>query len=185
MIMKYLDPLISAVLGRLSERERFLVTSGTLAAFLLIGLLTAAVLGSKSRQVRHRVAVKSQQLQEVLDHEGAYKEQERARQKQLASLQRQHVQLVSHAEQAAKDAGVQIDQLQPEEGEAAVGGVRESRLSLRVADLSADRLQAFVQNMERGDAVVQVRRLQVRRPYKKDTAEANLTVVTYRVEGAR
>ena len=100
----------------------------------------------------------------------------------LKSLSGSNLRLVSLAEEAAKTAGIEIGQLRPEDGEPGSDGVYESRVDLRAAGQSVDRLQEFVNLIEGGPGIIVVRHVKLTRPYNKDLAEVELSVSTFKMK---
>ena len=183
MIGRLVESLRQAF-GRLTERQQFTVVSagaGTLLfALLLFGLLIASGIHAAER----RVKIKSGQFTEVLDQQSIYRARQQQRDEQMRALGRTRMRLVSVVEQVARQAGVDIGQLRPDDSEPTADGVVESRVDLRASGLSADRLQKFLSLLENSPGVVVVRRLKVTRPYRKDVVDVELTVTTYRLKGS-
>ena len=100
--------------------------------------------------------------------------------KKLADLDKNKVRLVSLVEDVARQAGVEIGQLRPEDSEPSPEGVVESRVDLRASDISVDRLQDFLERLDKAPGVVVVRRLKVTKPYRRDTLNVEMTVTTYK-----
>ena len=168
--------------GRLTQREQFMaIGAGAVATLLLLTLIGYQVSRLITKEQR-RVQVKTQQLMEVLSLQGEYKAREQERADRLRTLGRSTVRLVSLVEDAAKQSGVDIGQLRPEDGEPSADGVIESRVDLRASGLSGDRLQDFLVKLEGGSGIVMVRRLKITRPYRKDVADVELTVTTYKLK---
>lgn len=169
--------------GRLSQREQFTALGvGALACLVLLLSVGAQVSGAITHEQR-RVRDKGEQLAAVLALQGEYKTRQLEHAERLRTLGRSNVRLVSLVEDSARQAGVDIGQLRPEEGEPGSDGVVESRVDLRAAGLSADRLQDFLGRLEGAAGIVVVRRLKVERPYHRDLADIDLSVSTFRLRG--
>lgn len=167
---------------RLSQREQLLVLACAAAVGLVVVLGVGFGLSNAISKAEHRVKIKTDQLGEVLRLQGEYRARQRDREQRLRELGRSKVRLVSVVEEAARNAGVNIGQLRPEDGEPNADGVVESRVDLRAQDLSADRLQEFLSRLEKAPGGVSIRRLQVDRPYRKDTVNVEMTIVTYQMK---
>ena len=175
-----LEPL-RAAFGRLTQQEQLMVMAGVgVVVVLFLIILSLAVSGAIDR-AEHRVTVKTDQLTQVLQLQGEYRARALEREARLKELGRR---LVSVVEDTARQAGVEIGQLKPEEGEASPEGIVESRVDLKASNLSADRLQDFLSRLEKGPGVVIVRRLKVTRPYKRDTVDVEMTVTTFKLKAA-
>ena len=171
-----------AAFERLTQREQVIavaVAAGTI--FLLLLTIGLSVSGAIDR-AEHRVKVKTDQLTQVLALQGEYKAREVQRQARLKEIGRSSTRLVSLVEDTARQAGVEIGQLRPEDGEPNTEGIVESRVDLRATNLSADRLQDFLSRLETAPGVVIVRRLKVTRPFRKDTVDVEITVTTFHLK---
>lgn len=168
--------------GRFTQREQFMVVgcAAVLAVFILLLIGWGVSRGIAS--VENRVQVKTQQLKDVLALQGEYKARQQEQASRLKTLGGSPVRLVSLVEEAAKASGVEIGQLRPEDGDPGADGVVESRVDLRASGLSADRLQEFLNRIESAPGVVVVRHLKVSRPYRKDTAEVEISVSTFKLK---
>ncbi len=175
------DPLRSRF-ERLNAREQAIVSGGGAAAVLLVLLLIGSFLSSSISSVQRRISSKSSQLAEVVQLESEYKAREAERTQRLAELERSNVRLVTVIEKAAQTAGFEIGQIRPEEGEPNDEGVVESRVDLRASDLTINRLERFLTEIEKTPGLVIVRRLQIDKPYRKDTLNIEMTVATYKIE---
>jgi hypothetical protein len=131
-------------------------------------------------KAEHRVKVKKAALQEVLQLQGTYKARQREHASKMRVLAQNPVRLVSLVEESARQTGVELGQLRPEDGEPNADGIAESRVDLRATGLSADKLQDFLQRLEQAPGVVVIRRLRMHRPYQKDTVDVELTLNTYK-----
>jgi hypothetical protein len=170
--------------SRLTQREQMLVVGGGLAGMFLTFLLTSLLVGGAIARKSHALEVKTGQLAQVLALRGEYQARQEERAQRLRTLGSSNVRLVSLVEEAARQAGIEIGQLRPEDGEPSPEGIIESRVDLRAAGLSADRLQEFLNLLEAGRGIVVVRHLKIVRPYRKDVAEMELTVSTFKLKSA-
>ena len=168
--------------ARLTQQEQFMVmavSGGVILAILLgVGLAVSSAISS----AEHRVKVKTEGLTEILRLQGEYRARKADGESRMRNLSRSNVRLVSLVEDAARQAGVEISQLRPEEGDPSPDGIIESRVDLKTSNLSADRMQDFLSRLENAPGLVIVRRLKVTRPYRRDTVNLELTVTTFKVE---
>lgn len=171
-----------AAFARLTQREQMIVAGGGAGTVLLLLSTLAWLMSSAMDKAEHRIAVKTEQLQQVLTLQGEYRSRQEERAARMRELGGAHVRLVSLIEETARLSGIEIGQLHPEDGEPSADGIIESRVDLRAAGISADRLQDFLDRIEKSPGVVIVRRLRVNRPYSKDTVEIELTVTTYKMK---
>ena len=182
--LRELKNTVRVTLSRLTQREQMLVVGGGLVSLCLVALIGGLMMASAISKLQHRLEVKNGQLAQVLSLRGDYAARQEERAQRLRTLGSSNVRLVSLVEDAARQAGVEIGQLRPEDGEPGSDGVMESRVDLRAAGLSADRLQEFLNLLESSHGIVVVRHLKITRPYRKDVAEMELTVSTYKLKTA-
>ena len=168
--------------GRLTQREQMIALGGAGVVLLVICLTIAAAVSGAIERAERRVRVKTDQLTQVVALQDEYKNREAQRQARLREVGKSTVRLVSLVEDVARQAGVEIGQLRPEDGEPTAEGVYEQRVDLRATNLSADRLQDFLSRLETAPGVVIMRRLKLLRPYRKDVVDVELTVTTYRLK---
>ena len=170
--------------SRLPQRDQTLIvlTSGILALVFLVGTTVGVSLTLK--KVSHRLSVKLEELTEVIQLQTDYQARQDERAARMRDLSASQVRLISVVELAAKQAGIEIGQLRPEEGQPSPEGIVESRVDLRAGGLSADRVQNFLEALEKSQGVVIVRRLRLSRPYSKDTVDLDMTITTYKLKAS-
>ena len=171
---------IRQAFNRLSQQEQFMVLIGGGALVLVILLGLGWGVSSAITSAEHRVTVKTDQLAKVVRLQGEYKAREREQKRKLGELAKNKVRLVSLVEDVARQSGVEIGQLRPEDGEPSPEGVIESRVDLRASNLSVDRLQDFLERLDEAPGVVVVRRLKVTKPYRREALNVEMTVTTYK-----
>ena len=169
--------------GRLTQREQLMVVGVSGMAGVVLLLVIGALVSSAITREQHRVKVKTEQLMQVLALQGEYKTRQLERKQRLDTLGRSNVRLVSLVEDSAKQTGVDIGQLRPEDGDPSSDGVIESRVDLRASGLSADRLMDFLIRLEQAQGIVVVRRLKVDKPYRRDTADIEMSISTFKLKG--
>lgn len=182
--LRELRQAIRVSLSRLTQREQMLMVGGSLVSLCLLAVIASILVVSATSKLQHRLEVKTTQMGQVLALRGEYLARQEERAQKLRTLGSSNVRLTSLVEDAAKQAGIEIGQLRPEEGEPGPDGVVEMRVDLRAAGLSADRLQEFLNLLEASHGIVVVRHLKVTRPYRKDVAEMEMTVSTFKLKTA-
>ena len=165
--------------ARLTERERWALLAGGGTIVFLLLLVTGLLVHASAGRAGRRVSVKSRQLREVIALQSTYRQHEQERRRWLKQLDQKQARLVSLVEEAARQAGVEIGQLRPEDGEPSAEGIVESTVDLRASNLSIDRVRDFLERLKRGHGLVVVRRLKLSRPYGKDTLQLEMSVTTF------
>jgi hypothetical protein len=178
---RVIDPIRNSI-SRLTEREQFAVAGGAAAAVLIIFFTFGFFISRAIHKAETRVRTKSAQLTEILAMESVYRAKQQEHEEQVRELSRSKTRLVSIVEQVGREAGIEIGQLRPDDSEPNAEGIIESRVDLRAAGLSADRLQKFLSSIEKSKGAV-LRRLRVNKPYKKDTVDIEVTVTSYKLKG--
>ncbi len=169
---------------RLTQREQMMVVAGGALAVIIILTGVGLMVSQGISKAEKRVAVKGEALTEIIHLQGEYRARQQVQSQRLRSLKsKSNVRLVKLVEDAARNAGVNIGQLSPDEGEPNADGIVESRVDLRASGLSIDRLQDFLSRLESSAGMVIVRRLRINKPYRKDTLSIEVTVTTYKVKG--
>jgi hypothetical protein len=169
-------------LARLTQREQIIVVAGSalLVLALLAGIMIA--LANATSKMEHRVRVKTKSLREVIALQDEYRARKAEQEARLRHLTGSQVRLVKLVEDAARQVGIEIGQINPEEGEPNDAGIAESRVALRADQLTMNKLQAFLQHIEGSRGAVVVKRLKVNKPFRKDTMSIDLEISSYRVE---
>ncbi|MEO1174812.1 MAG: type 4a pilus biogenesis protein PilO, partial [Myxococcota bacterium] len=164
----------------LNAREQTIVAVGAGVGGLLVLMLIGGVLSSSIAQVEKRIALKTGQLAEVVRLETEYKAREAERRSRLSELERSNVNLVSTVSDAARFAGFEIGEIRPEQGPPNEEGFAESSVDLQASGLTINRLEKFLTKVEQTRGVVTLPRLEVKKPYRKETLNIKMTVATYK-----
>lgn len=167
---------------RLTQREQFMVMGCAAAVAAFIVFLVGLMVSSAITRAEARVKSKTDQLTQVLQLQGDYKARQKERDDKMAELSKSNVRLTALVEDFARQAGVELASLKPEDGEPNSEGISESSVDLTIRNLSADRLQKFLELIENSKELVIARRLKVTRPYRKDTVDLEVKLVTYKVK---
>jgi len=171
--------------SQLSQRDQMLAMGGIAGGFLAFLLILFLVLSSSISAAERRVKSKGNTLRQVLALQGNYKQQKSAQDRVLRELKRnKKIRLVSIMEDAARMAGVEIGRLQPKKGTANDDGIVEHRVEVQVTKLSIDRLEEFLNRIKKKiPKSVVIRRLQVKKPYRKETLDVEINISAYSAEG--
>ena len=170
-------------LERLTVRERVVLLGGVGVLGFVIAVLLVVVLHGKVSKSENAIKRLGAQFQEVVSLEGEYLAQKDAHEDKLKKLQHSNVRLVSLVEDAAKKSEIDIGQLRPRESPVNSDGIVESEVDLRATGLSVDRLEKFLNLLEEVKGVVFIDRLKIKKPYKKDVVDIELSITTYKIQG--
>jgi hypothetical protein len=175
---------VSAAFGRLTQREQVIVIGGGVGGILFILLMIGMLISGAIGRAEDRVKTKTEALTQVLQLQGEYRAKQQEQKDLMAQLSRAKVGLVKHVSEAARQAGIEKDigRMQPEEREPNAEGIFESRVEVTASNLSIDRLQDFLSRIEQAPGIVIIDKLRINKPFRKDTLDVELTVMTFQVK---
>ncbi|HEY3445715.1 MAG TPA: type II secretion system protein GspM [Myxococcales bacterium] len=173
-----------AALGRLSPRERGLVglAGGAVLVFAVV-FISLSVGRSIDRQ-EARIKTKQGQLDEIGKLTGTFRAQESMRKELEQRLQNNKVKLFSYLEELAKKDSISIGGMNDKGTQPLEGGakINESSVEVTFTRIPLDKLVKFLQDVESGQGLVKVTRLQVRPRSDEPVLDAWLVVTTYTLE---
>jgi type II secretory pathway component PulM len=173
-----------AAFGRLSKRERYMV-SGVAALFVLfvtfmIGLWVSSSLGGLERQIE----TKTKQLQKLIDVRQEFElAKDRLKKAERQIRQGKNIQLMSTIEENATKLGVNIENMQertptvnPE------ANVTEDKVEVNIKLITIDRLVDFLKAIERKSDTIAVRKLHIKQSFQQpDQLEVGFTVSNFKL----
>ncbi len=181
--LRALQSDLEAWFGRLSQRERALVSLAAAAVALFVVLMSGSRLqrGMSAREAR--IGAKTQVLSRVSKLAQGYRAQQAERAQLEAKLKGPPLQLMSYVAQTGQRLGIEVNDLRPGTAAtpAAAGDkVTEDTVEVSLAKLELTRLAALLQELERGPGVVKVRRLSLRtRSDDPSAVDVTILVATY------
>jgi general secretion pathway protein M len=169
-------------LGKLSGRERALVSIAAAAVLLFSGWLVARSVNAGIAGREARIEDKTQVLAQIGKLGEGYRRRQAERKTVEARLRAQPVQLMSHISQAGQQLGIEVNDLRPTGAPADVGGLREESVEVNLARIDLTRLARLLQSLERSSGVVKVRRIRITtRSDDPALVDATLVVATYQL----
>jgi general secretion pathway protein M len=182
--LRHLFSDAAAALGRLSSRERSLVALA--GGALLIFVITIATL-TVNRTIdsrEKRIAGKQKQLEEVTRLTVGFKALETQRNELERRLQSNKVKLFSYLEELAKKDNVSIGGMTDKGTQPLNEGtkINESSVEVTFTHIQLNQLVKFLGDIEMGQGLVKVTRLQVRPRSDEPVLDAWLVVTTYILE---
>jgi general secretion pathway protein M len=172
-----------AAFGRLSERERKLVTIGGIALLAFILFFATFSFINTGAKYRRTTASKLEMLREAQELAQSYDQAQAARREAERDLTANTVSLTSYLEDVGNDAGLQIPAMNPK-GDVPIGDgqIIESSVEVTLTDVNVRNLYDFLTNAERGPGVVKVKYLRVEPRANDQTVTAWATIATYRLK---
>jgi len=176
---------LEAWFGRLSQRERVLVSLAAVcvALFFVFLVVLKVQRGISAREAR--IDQKTQDLAQVGKLAQGYRQVQAERAALEARLKGPPVQLMSYVAQAGQRLGIDVNDLRPSQASAAANDkVTEDTVEVSLPKLNVSKLGQLLQELERGPGIVKVRRLALRtRNDDPNAVDATLLVATYQLKG--
>lgn len=174
---------LEAWLGKLSPRERLLVTVAALGVALFAVWLVSLQISRGISAREARIEEKTRVLSQVGKLAEGYRRQQAERKVVEARLKGPPIQLLSYISQTGATLGVEVTDLRPTTAQGELAGLREEAVEVNLARVELGRLARLIQTLERGPGVVKVRRLRVTtRGDDPQLVDATIVVSTYRLE---
>jgi general secretion pathway protein M len=181
--LRQLAARVEAFLGRLSPRERILVSAAAAAVGLFVVFLVATGVSRSISAREQRIGSKTEMLASIGKLTRGYRQAQVERQMLEARLKGPPVQLMSFVSQTGAQTGVEVNDLRPGTPVTAEGLTEES-VEVNLARIDLPRLARLVDALERGPGVVKVRRLRVAtRNDDPSLVDVTLQVSTWQLKG--
>ena len=172
-----------AWLGKLSPRERLMVTAAAASVVVFVVWLVSHGIGAGIAAREARIEQKTKVLSQVGKLAEVYRRREEERKTLEAKLKGAPIALISHISQAGATLGIQVNDLRPAAAPAEADGLREESVEVNLAKIELTKLAALLQTLERGSGVVRVRRIRVTtRSDDPAMVDATLLVATYQLK---
>jgi hypothetical protein len=172
----------SAILGRLSSRDRMLV--GVMSACVL-GFLIFVVGITFTRTVkRHESAIETKlaKLNEINGLTANYRQAESRRTDLERKLRTNNVKLFSYLDELSKKQGLEIGGINDKGTTQREGKAVESSVEVTFTRISLDKLVGFLTAVEGSSGLVKITKLQIRPRSDQPVIDAWLIVTTYQLE---
>ncbi len=168
---------------RLSGREQVMVI------VMIVGLIGMIVgfggyFVNKDLHAKHRrIEAKMEKLKEIAELRGDY-QRRLNEQKRLADEVRRNkdTRILSYLEGLSKKANIELKNASERQGEATGSDlVKEEAAEVMIQNVSLDRLNEFLKQIEEGNHLVKIRRLKIKTRFdNKEMLDANVTVGTFK-----
>jgi general secretion pathway protein M len=181
--LKRLRTDAEAWVGKLSARERLMVTAAAAAVVIFSIWLVSAAIGAGIGARERRIEQKTKVLSQVGKLADGYRRREAERKSLEAKLRGSPVALMSHISQTGASLGIAVNDLRPSGAPAEADGLSEESVEVNLARIELSRLAALLQSLERGAGVVKVRRIRITtRSDDPALVDATLLVSTYQLK---
>lgn len=183
--MSRLDALradLESWVGKLSPRERVMVTVATVAVAVFVVWLVTLRIGDGISAREARIEEKTKVLSQVGKLADDYRRRQADRQAIEAKLKGPPVQLLGYVSQEGARLGVEVTDLRRTTTPGELQGLTEEAVEVNLARIDLPRLARLLQALERGPGVVRVRRLRVTtRSDDPALVDATVVVSTYQL----
>jgi len=175
---------LAAWLGKLSPRERMMVSAAAAAVLLFVGSLISLQISSSISAREQRIEDKTRVLSQVSKLAAGYRQRQAEKQALEARLRGPPVQLLSYISQQGTAMQIDVGDLRPVNAPGDTEGFKEDAVEVNLARVELGKLARFLQALERGQGVVRVRRLRLNtRADDPRLVDATFTVSAYQLKG--
>jgi hypothetical protein len=164
---------ISAALGRMSRREKFMVAGVAVAFVLFVGTLVTLWVSSTLTGLERRITNKTGKLQTIIGLRQQYEESKQAKkeaEKRIA--QARNIPLMGTLENQAKQLGINTNEMKMSPRASAAdpeSGIEEKRVEVTIPKITIDRLVDFLEQIEQKSESIKIRSLHIRKNFKDPT----------------
>jgi general secretion pathway protein M len=150
-----------AWLGKLSPRERTMVSAAAVGVFAFVALLVSASISRGITSREQDIEAKTRLLSQVSKLAEGFRQRQAERQALEAKLRGPPVQLISYVSQQGASLQIEVGDLRPTSAPGELEGLKEDSVEVNLAKVELAKLAKFLQALERGQGVVRVRRLRL------------------------
>jgi general secretion pathway protein M len=175
---------LMAWLAKLSPRERLMVSAAAAAVFVFIASLVSVSISTGISQRERRIEEKTRLLSQVSKLAEGYRAREAERKLLEARLKAPPVQLLSYISLQGTTFQIEVGDLRPTNAPGDLEGLKEEMVEVNLARVELGKLARFLQALENGQGVVQIRRLRLTtRNDDQRQVDATFTVSAYQLKG--
>ncbi|MEQ9497333.1 MAG: hypothetical protein RIT81_10750 [Deltaproteobacteria bacterium] len=174
---------ITAAFERLSAREQGMVLFMVVAILVMIFGFGGYFVNKDLNGRRKRIVAKAEKLEEIGRLRTDYQRRLRDQQRIADEVRRnENMRLLSYLEDLSKQAQVELGNASERPGDPTGSDlVKEEGAEVLIKNVSLDRLNAFLEKIERGNRLVKVRRLKIKTRFdNKERLDASITVGTFK-----
>lgn len=171
---------LAAWMGKLSQRERVMVSAVGVTAFMLAALVSSWKISDSITQREQSIERKTRYLAEISKLAVGFRERQAELQALEQRLKGPPVQLLSFISQQGAQLQIEVGDLRPAPVPDQPQGLSEEAVEVNVARVEFAKLIRYLQALERGQGVVRVRRLRATtRSDDPRQVDATFTVSAY------
>jgi len=172
-----------AFFGRLSARERVMVSAALASIALFVVFLVSTGVSRAIDARERRIEAKTEMLSQIGKLTQGYRQARAERQSMEARLRGPPVQLMSFVSQAGTQLGVEVNDLRPGTPTASEG-MEEDSVEVNLVRIDLAKLARLLDTLERGPGVVKVSKVRIStRADDPNLVDATLQIATWRLKG--
>lgn len=174
---------LASWLGKLSQRERIMVSAAAAAGFAFVVFFTSFAIARSITQREQQVEGLTRYLTTVSKYAVGFRERQAERQALEQRLKGPPVQLLSYISQQGAQHQIEVGDLRPAPVAEQPQGLTEEAVEVNIARVELAKLTRFLHSLERGQGVVRVRRLRLTtRTDDPRQVDATFTVSAYGIK---
>jgi general secretion pathway protein M len=173
-----------AWLGKLSPRERVMVSVAAVAVVVFTASIVSVRISSSVSAREQRIEEKTRVLSQIGKLAEGYRAHQAERQAMESRLKGPKLDLNTYISQEGAKLQIEVPDLRHVNAPGETEGLTEDAVEVNLAKVDLGKLVRFLQALERGQGVVQVRRMRVTtRTDDKNLVDATFTVSAYQPKG--
>lgn len=152
---------LEARLGRLSQRERVMVSAAGAAIVAFVVMLVATGISASTTERQRRIEEKTRVISQVGQLAEGYRRAQAERRSLESRLKGQTVPVMTQVSQAGQALGVEVGDLRPSGAPEELDGIVAESVEVSLPRIDPAKLGRFLQTLEGGQGVVRVRRVRL------------------------
>jgi general secretion pathway protein M len=170
--------------GRLSPRERVMVSAAGAAIVGFVVLMVATRISAATSERQHRIEEKTRVLSQVGQLAEGYRRAQAERQALEARLKAPATPLMTHVSQTGQTFGVEVGDLRPSGAPEEAEGIVAESVEVSLPRIDPAKLGRFLQALEGGQGVVRVSRVRLAtRSDDPKVVDATIVVSNFQLKG--
>jgi len=170
--------------GRLSPRERVMVSAAAASVAAFIILMTASWISRGTTETQRRIEEKTRVLSQVAELADGYRRAQAERQAIEARLKAPAIPLMTHVSQTGQTFGIEVGDLRPAGNPEETEGIVAESVEVSLPRIDPAKLGRFLQALEGGQGVVRVRRVRLAtRADDPNVVDATVVVSNFQLKG--
>lgn len=182
--LRRLPAELEARFGRLSPRERVMVSAAGAAIVVFVVLMVATQISMATTERQRRIEEKTRVLSQVGQLAEGYRRAQAERQAIESRLKATPIPLMTHVSQTGQIFGIEVGDLRPSGNPEETDGIVAESVEVSLPRIDPAKLGRFLQALEGGQGVVRVRRVRMAtRSDDPKVVDATVVVSNFQLKG--